>query len=144
MPSDKQNTVTPDQEALIKAAIEARRNAAATYSHFRVGAALEDTQGRIWTGCNVESSSYGLSCCAERVALFKAISEGVRSFRKIAIVAGGPNIATPCGACRQVLHDYAPDLQVILHNPRTKATRIQALQELIPHAFGDSDLEEEE
>ena len=144
MPSDKNITLTPEQEALIKAAVEARRHAAATYSHFRVGAALEDDKGHLWTGSNVESSSYGLSCCAERVALFKAISEGEREFRRIAIVAGGPNIATPCGACRQVLHDYAPNLEVILYNHKTKAVRIQELKELIPHAFGGSDLEEEE
>ncbi len=144
MYSDKQNALSSDQEALIKAAGEARRNAAAIYSHFRVGAAIEDADGRVWTGCNVESSSYGLSCCAERVALFKAVSEGVRSFTRIAIVAGGPNVATPCGACRQVLHDYAPDLEIILHNPKTHVTRVHTLQDLIPHAFGDSDLEEEE
>lgn len=86
---------TTQDRSLIDAALAVREHAAAIYSGFKVGAALHDSTGRTWTGCNVESSSYGLSCCAERTALFKAISEGVRSFETIAIVAGGHGVATP-------------------------------------------------
>jgi cytidine deaminase len=125
---------------LIRNAIDAQSRAAADHSGFKVGAALADREGRIWTGCNVESNSYGLSICAERVALFKAISEGQRSFKKIAIVADGPHLASPCGACRQVLHDYAPDIEVILHNPATGETAEHKLSDLIPHAFGKDHL----
>lgn len=125
---------------LVQAAIEARKRAAADHSHFMVGAALEDSNGRVWTGCNVESSSYGLSICAERVALFKAISEGQRKFRKIAVVAGGKQLASPCGACRQVLSDYAAGITVILHNPDTGEQSTYSLDELIPHAFGPDHL----
>jgi len=136
--------VSDTAQKLIAAAVAVRKNAAAHHSGFSVGAAIEDSEGKIWTGCNVESNSYGLSCCAERVALFKAISEGVRDFERIAIVAGGPNLASPCGACRQVLHDYAPGLDVILHNPGNGATETHTLKSLIPNAFADSDLKTEE
>lgn len=131
---------TIHDQNLLDAALKVRENAAAIYSGFNVGAALLDSEGKTWTGCNVESSSYGLSCCAERTALFKAISEGVRSFDKIAIVAGGHGVATPCGACRQVLHDYAPDLKIILHNPETNESRSMPLSELLPYAFSEANL----
>src|SRR5688500_4453832 len=86
---------------LILAATAARNNALATYSNFKVGAAIETSGGRIFTGCNIESASYGLTVCAERVALWKALSEGAREFMRIAVVSDGSTPATPCGACRQ-------------------------------------------
>lgn len=125
---------------LVAAAVEARKMAAAEHSGFSVGAALEDSEGNVWTGCNVESSSYGLSICAERVALFKAISEGKRKFNRIAVVAGGHHLATPCGACRQVLSDYASGIEVILYNPETGEEKTRSLDDLIPDAFGPGHL----
>jgi cytidine deaminase len=101
---------THDKERLIKAASEARRFAVAPYSQFAVGAALLTNSGEIIMGANVESVSYGLTCCAERVALFKALTDGFRDFRAIAIVA--PIAATPCGACRQLLAEYASEAVV--------------------------------
>ena len=103
------------QDALLVAkAWEARERASAPYSNYRVGAALLTAEQKVFTGVNVESSSYGLSCCAERVALFKAISEGESSFTKIAVVAAGPLTPVPCGACRQLLAEYAPDVSLLL------------------------------
>ncbi len=99
---------------LTAAAWLAREHAAAAYSNFRVGAALLAGSGKVYSGCNVESSSYGLSCCAERVALFKAISEGESKFVKIAVCAVGGGVVTPCGACRQLLSDYCGDIQILL------------------------------
>ena len=87
-------------EPLLQAALKARDHAHAPFSKFHVGAALEDSDGKIWTGCNVENASYGLTLCAERVAVFKAISEGVRKFRRIAIAADTQTLTPPCGACR--------------------------------------------
>lgn len=133
----QKNLTSPGAKELVTHALGAREKAAAPYSSFPVGAALEDSTGKVWTGCNVESSSYGLSCCAERVALFKAISEGVRDFHRIAIVAGGEGIATPCGACRQVMHDYAPGLDVILYNPDNGEAKELPLSDLIPLPFDD-------
>jgi len=124
------------QDILTSAAL-ARKNSSATYSRFPVGAALEDTSGRFWTGSNVESSSYGLSMCAERVALFKALSEGERSFKRIAVIAGGNKVATPCGACRQLLNDYCSDIEVILYNPDLDEIETYLLSELIPHPFSE-------
>lgn len=123
-------------EALLEAALKARDNARADYSHFAVGAALEDSDGRVWPGCNVESASYGLTICAERTALFTAIANGVRSFRRILVVAESKGEPTPpCGACRQVLYDFCgPELEVILQDlsGRRKSFR---LAQLLPEAF---------
>lgn len=99
---------------LIDLAWLARKQAAAPYSNYPVGAALLAVSGKAFGGCNVESSSYGLSICAERVALFKAISEGEREFTKIAVVVDAPVTATPCGACRQLLSDYCGDIEILL------------------------------
>ena len=121
---------------LIAAALAARLQAHAPYSHFLVGAALESAGGRVFTGCNVESSSYGLTICAERTALFKAISEGVRGFRRIAIAAESPELTPPCGACRQVLRDHCDELEIILCNPRGES-KVYQLSELFPHPFHD-------
>ncbi|MHB2150132.1 cytidine deaminase [Caldithrix abyssi] len=127
-------------EKLIKAAREARKFARARYSNFQVGAALLTRDGQIITGSNVESSSYGLTICAERVALTKALSEGIDQFEAIAIVAKDGSFTPPCGACRQLLYDYAPDIEIILSNG--KETQKYKLKELLPHAFDESNLGE--
>jgi cytidine deaminase len=105
-------------DKLLAAALDARQYAHAPYSNFKVGAALEDSNGRIHTGCNVENSTYGLTLCAERVAVFKAISEGVREFRRIAVAADTETLTPPCGACRQILWEFCGDIEVTLVNPR--------------------------
>ena len=123
----------------MRKAVEARKLAYAPYSHFRVGAALLAKDGRIFTGCNVENASYGLTVCAERVALFKAVSEGAREFLAIAVACGeGP--CAPCGACRQVLYEFAPDLLVIMADGEGKSWCRAKLSELLPHGFGPKDL----
>ena len=125
----------PDaSDALIAAALAARENAFAPYSKFRVGAAIEDSGGRIHTGCNVENSTYGLTVCAERVAVLKAISEGVRKFRRVAIAADTDALTPPCGACRQILWEFCGDIEIILVNPRGK-TETYRLKDLFPKPF---------
>ena len=118
-------------------ALAARAHAHAEFSHFRVGAALEDHQGRIHTGCNVENATYGLTICAERVAVFKAISEGVRKFRRIAIAADSEDLTPPCGACRQILWEFCGDIEVILVNTQGKQQSYQ-MSALLPNPFGAS------
>src|SRR5262252_5589168 len=107
-------------DLLLSAALAAREHAHAPFSGFRVGAALEDESGRVHTGCNVENASYGLTLCAERVAIFKAISEGARRFLRIAVAADTDTLTPPCGACRQILWEFCGDIEVILVNPRGK------------------------
>ena len=124
---------------LVDAAIEARKAAYAPYSQFAVGAALLAQDGRVFTGCNVENSSYGLSVCAERIAVFKAVSEGVREFSAIAIVADTKEPVSPCGACRQVLAEFSPNLMVIMSNLE-KEQQLKSLSELLPYPFSGSDL----
>ena len=119
---------------LVKAARKARRHARADYSGFRVGAALETADGMIITGCNIENASYGLTLCAERVAMFKAISEGHRTFRRIAIVADTDAPTPPCGACRQILWEFGDNLEVILGNLMTAKGRYH-LGDLLPLPF---------
>ena|SRR6185295_7482298 len=123
--------------ALTAAALAARENAHAPFSKFCVGAALEDSAGRIHTGCNVENATYGLTLCAERVAVFKAISEGVRKFQRIAIAADTDALTPPCGACRQILWEFCGDIEVILVNPRGASETLQ-LKSLFPRAFDAS------
>jgi len=125
------------QDPLEAAALSVRANAFAPFSHFQVGAALEDADGRIHTGCNVENATYGLTVCAERVAVFKAISEGVRRFRRIAIAADTDDLTPPCGACRQILWEFCGDIEITLVNPRGKTEKVQ-LKELFPRAFDAS------
>ena len=120
--------------ALLTAALDVRRHAFAPYSQFQVGAALEDADGRIHTGCNVENATYGLTICAERVAVFKAISEGVRAFRRIAVAADTDVLTPPCGACRQILWEFCGDVEIVLANPRGK-TESYRLKELFPKPF---------
>jgi len=120
--------------ALVQAARRARRNAHANYSHFKVGAALETADGAIVTGCNIENATYGLTVCAERVAMWKALSEGHRKFRRIAIVADTNDPTPPCGPCRQILWEFGGDLEVILANLRTEKGR-HRLSALLPLPF---------
>ena len=125
---------------LIQAALAARHRAIAPYSKFLVGAALEDENGSVITGCNIENASYGLTMCAERVALFKALSEGSRSFRRIVVAADTDQLTPPCGACRQLLWEFGGrDLEVILVNPKGDQERLQ-ISDLLPRAFDDSSL----
>jgi cytidine deaminase len=126
--------------ALIEAARQARRHAHAPFSRFQVGAALEARDGRIFTGCNVENASYGLTVCAERVALFKAISEGVREFKRIVVATDTAAPTPPCGACRQLLWEFAGDLEVILANLDGEKASYR-LGELFPHPFDVRNLE---
>jgi cytidine deaminase len=122
---------------LVRAAARARRQAVAPYSRFHVGAALLTRAGRIITGANVESASYGLTCCAERVALFKALTSGERAFVAVAVVARAPGGAMPCGACRQLLVEYAPEAVVCVADSRNlRRVRRFRIQELLPDAFG--------
>jgi len=120
--------------ALVKAARQARRNARADYSHFKVGAALETADGTIVTGCNIENATYGLTVCAERVAMWKALSEGHRRFRRIAVVADTSAPTPPCGPCRQILWEFGGDLDVILANLRAETGR-HKLSALLPLPF---------
>lgn len=119
-----------DRERLIQLAREVRHQAYAPYSNFRVGAALLGASGRVYTGCNVENISYGLTVCAERVALFKAVSEGEREFRAIAVVTD--NAASPCGACRQVLSEFGRDMEVIIAQDGREGYEILSLSDLLP------------
>ncbi len=122
-----------EREKLIEAAKKAMNNAYAPYSGFKVGAAIMTEDGKIFTGCNVENASYGLSMCAERVALFKAVSEGYRRFKAIAIVADTSAPVRPCGACRQVLWEFG-DMDVIMANLGGDVD-VEKLSNLIPKGF---------
>ena len=119
---------------LVNAARRARRNAHADYSRFKVGAALETADGTIITGCNIENATYGLTVCAERVAMWKALSEGHRRFRRIAVVADTNDPTPPCGPCRQILWEFGGDLDVILANLRAEKGR-HKLSALLPLPF---------
>jgi cytidine deaminase len=121
-------------DPLVAAALAAREHAFAPFSKFKVGAAVEDADGRIHTGCNVENATYGLTVCAERVAIFKAISEGVRKFRRVAVAADTDDLTPPCGACRQILWEFCGDVEVAMANPRGKVERYR-LKELFPRPF---------
>jgi len=124
-------------DALIQSALAAREHAHAPFSGFKVGAALEDVDGRIHTGCNIENVTYGLTLCAERVAVFKAMSEGARRFRRIAIAADSAALTPPCGACRQILWEFCGDIEVILVNLEGKTESLH-LKEVFPRPFDAS------
>jgi len=124
----------PGSEALVAAARGARDHARAAYSGFRVGAALECADGAIVTGCNIENATYGLTLCAERVAMFKAISEGHRRFTRVAVVADTEAPTSPCGPCRQILWEFGGDLEVILANLHEEKGRYR-LADLLPLPF---------
>lgn len=129
-----------DQTALLRAARLARRGALASYSNFKVGAALRTGDGAIITGCNIENATYSLSLCAERVALFKALSEGHKHFTSIAIVADTEDPITPCGACRQLLWEFGGNVEVISGNLKKELARRQ-LERLLPYPFDDHQLQ---
>jgi len=124
-------------DRLMAAALWVRENASSRYSGFKVGAALEEAGGRIHTGCNVENATYGLTVCAERVAVFKAISEGARNFRRIVVAAGGKRLASPCGPCRQILWEFCGNIEVILLNP-SGDSRVLSLADLLPEPFDEN------
>ena len=117
------------------AARRAREHADAAFSHFKVGAALETADGTVVTGCNIENATYGLTMCAERVAMFKALSEGHRAFTRIAIVADTDAPTPPCGACRQVLWEFGGNLQIILANLTVEQRRAPSCKDLLPLPF---------
>ena len=124
-------------DALLTAALAVRGNAFAPFSKFQVGAAIEDCDGRIHTGCNIENATYGLTMCAERVALFKAMSEGARRFRRIAVAADTDVLTPPCGSCRQLLWEFCGDLEVTLVNLQGKTETLR-MKELFPRPFDAS------
>jgi cytidine deaminase len=119
---------------LVEAARKARGYAQAKFSHFKVGAAIETGDGTVVTGCNIENASYGLTICAERVAIFKALSEGHLHFTRVAVVADTDEPTPPCGACRQILWEYGGDLEVILANLSEVKGRY-SLKDLLPLPF---------
>ena len=126
-------------DALIKVATQARENAHARFSHFKVGAALRSAEGKIYGGCNVENATYGLTVCAERVAIFKAISEGERRFDAIAVVTDSDKLTPPCGACRQLIWEFCGDVPVVMANLKGNS-EIFNMSALFPKPFDASDL----
>jgi len=128
-----------ENETLISAARQARENAHAPYSNFRVGAALRATSGRVFGGCNVENATYGLTVCAERIAIFKAISEGERGFDAISVVTDTDALTPPCGACRQLIWEFCGDIPVIMANLKGRV-EIMQMQNLFPRPFDSSHL----
>jgi cytidine deaminase len=127
-------------DPLLQAALDVRQNAHAPFSNFKVGAAIEDDNGHIHTGCNVENATYGLTLCAERVAVFKAISEGARKFKRIAVAADTDVLTPPCGACRQILWEFCGDSELTLTNLHGK-TETFRLKDLFPRPFDASFLD---
>ncbi len=123
-----------NKEKLIESAHAARERAFAPYSNFKVGAAVETDEGEIFIGCNIESASYGLTVCAERVAIWKAVSEGKMNFKTIAVVVDTEELTPPCGGCRQIIWEFCHDIPVILANLKGKSEVIQ-MRELLPRAF---------
>lgn len=128
---------TPQWDNLLKLAIEAREKSYSPYSHYKVGAALLTTSGKIYTGCNIENAAYTPSNCAERTAIFKAVSEGERDFAAIAVAT--INGGAPCGICRQVIREFAPNLTIIVGNVEGDY-QVFTLTDLLPHSFGPENL----
>lgn len=129
-----------ESKNLVRMAREAMENAYVPYSKFRVGAALETQDGRVYTGCNIENASFGGTNCAERTALFKAISEGNRKFKKIAIISDSKDYTYPCGICRQVLSEWGLDMEVIVADSNENY-RTHKLSEILPYAFTNENME---
>jgi cytidine deaminase len=121
-------------QQLLETAKTARLQSIAPFSNFLVGAAVKTAGGKVYTGCNVESASYGLTVCAERVAIWKALSEGERDFNELAIVADTGNLTPPCGTCRQIIWEFAKNATIMLGNLRGE-TQIVSIRELLPRAF---------
>ncbi len=128
-----------EYKELAELASASKEKAIPSYSKFRVGSALLTEDGKVFTGGNIESSSYSLTLCAERVALFKALSEGHRKFKAIAIASDDPDFCPPCGSCRQVLNDFCSGIDVVLLNHKNEI-KIFKLNELLPFPFGDDNL----
>src|SRR5579863_4834436 len=124
-------------DPIVAAALAARENAHAPFSKFRVGAAAEDSTGHIHTGCNVENATYGLTICAERVAIFKAISEGAKGFTRMAVAADTDVLTPPCGACRQILWEFCGDIEIVLVNLYGKSETMR-MKDLFPRPFDAS------
>jgi len=133
--------LTNERQTLIDAATRARDCALAPYSNFCVGAAVEAADGRVFTGCNIESAAYELTMCAERVTIWKALSEGARRFRRIAVVADTERLTPPCGACRQLIWEFCGDIPVVLANLRGDTETLQ-MRDLLPRPFDARFLEE--
>ena len=131
-----------ETRALIAAAARAREHAVAPFSNFRVGAAVETEDGKVFTGCNVESASYGLTVCAERVAIWKALSEGERRFKRLAVVADTKSLTPPCGTCRQIIWEFCRDATIVLGNLRGGVETL-SVSDLIPRAFDARFLKED-
>lgn len=127
-----------DAKELMKIARKARQNAYAPYSHFAVGAALLAESGRVYTGCNIENASYGLTCCAERNAIFAAVGAGERRFKMLVVAADSPEPVAPCGACRQVIAEFGIPL-VVMGNLK-EATKTMTAEELLPYGFGQESM----
>jgi cytidine deaminase len=123
-----------DTSELIKSAADVRERAYAPFSNFKVGAAVRTKSGKIYTGCNIESASYGLTVCAERVAIWKAVSEGEREFESIAVVADTEELTPPCGVCRQIIWEFCGDIPVEFANLKGKTETVM-MKELLPRAF---------
>ena len=119
---------------VIKAALAARDLSVAPFSNFKVGAAVRTDSGKIFTGCNIESASYGLTVCAERVAIWKALSEGERGFTELAIAADTETLTPPCGTCRQIIWEFARNADIVLVNLRGNHERLR-MEDLLPRAF---------
>lgn len=127
-----------DAKELMKIARKARQNAYAPYSHFAVGAALLAESGRVYTGCNIENASYGLTCCAERNAIFAAVGAGERRFKMLAVAADSPEPVAPCGACRQVIAEFGIPF-VVMGNLK-ETTKTMTAEELLPYGFGQESM----
>jgi len=134
-----ENTVKEEFKKLIKEAEKARKRAYTPYSKFKVGAAVLCDDGKIFTGCNIENASFGMSVCAERVAIFKAVSEGSTKFEAIAVIGDTDKPCSPCGACRQVISEFGEDIPLIMANLKGDV-KIKKIGDLLPEAFGKKDL----
>lgn len=131
-----------DAKELMQMAVAARQNAYVPYSHFAVGAAVLTQSGKVYTGCNIENSSYGLTCCAERNAVFAAVCAGERKFKLLAVAADSPGPVAPCGACRQVIAEFGIP-QVLMGNLKGE-TKIMTAEELLPYSFGEASMQKGE
>jgi cytidine deaminase len=134
-----ENAVKKEYKKLIKEAKKARKKAYTPYSKFKVGAAVLSADGKIFTGCNIENASFGLAVCAERVAIFKAISEGSIKFKAIAVIGDTDKPCSPCGACRQVISEFGENIPLIMANLKGDV-KIKKIKELLPEAFSKNDL----
>lgn len=126
--------MTQDLESLIEKTVKAFENAYAPFSKFRVGATVVTKSGKIYTGCNIESASYGLTVCAERVAIWKAVSEGEREFTMVCVVADTEELTPPCGVCRQIIWEFCEDIPIVFANLKGKYEVLQ-MKDLLPRAF---------